>query len=142
MTRRWPLRPLLDATGLSETKLLRRLRWSGQTLKNARENGLTDVLADRVACRLGFVPWEVWPDWFEPAFRSCAECAASFVPSPHPQHRFCSRKCRNVASSREWKRRNPETNRANRRAYYAEHGDYERARQRRYEAAKKPEVAA
>lgn len=64
MTRRYSLQALVDASGLSESTLGRRVRLSGSTLKQAREHGLTERAADRCAVRLDLHPFEVWPDWF------------------------------------------------------------------------------
>ena len=63
---RLPLQPLLDKT--SEHSL----RWFlGKTLLNHRRfkkhlnDGLTIWAADRFACRCGFHPSEIWPEWAE-----------------------------------------------------------------------------
>lgn len=62
--RRFPLAALVNASGMSESALARRLRWSGTTLKAARETGLSEPQADRAAVRLNLHPFEVWDDWF------------------------------------------------------------------------------
>lgn len=129
--RRYSLEGLVTASGLSEAALARSVGLSGNTLKAVRRRGFSEDQADRYAVRAGLHPSMVWSDWFDGAAVVCPECEARFV--PRPNQRWCSRKCRNLASSREWKRRNAEKNRQARRAYYAENGDYERARQRRYE---------
>lgn len=62
----YSLQALVEASGLSESALARRLGWSGQSLKKARANGLSEAQADRGACRLGLHPDQVWDHWFEP----------------------------------------------------------------------------
>ena len=61
---RWPLAPLLDASGLTRLWLAHHLGVSGETLKRAARDGLTDTEADRWATRLGFHPVAIWGwDW-------------------------------------------------------------------------------
>lgn len=56
--------------------------------------------ADTFACRLGFHPIEVWPEWLEPEMTQCSlpGCGETFVVSNtgHPKQ-FCSRKCADMA---------------------------------------------
>lgn len=61
---RWPLQPLLDATGLSRTALARRLNVAFGTVHRAGREGVSDRVADRWAIRLGLHPLAVWGwDW-------------------------------------------------------------------------------
>lgn len=151
---RFSLQALVDASGLTEAALARQVGLSGTTLKKVREVGLSESAADRSAVRVGFHPGEVWSEWGTAVasevelarlegrtVRRCVECSADF-PALRRDQRFCSKRCRGLHSSREWKRRHPEMNRASRRAYYAEHGDYERARQRRYQQQRAAERRA
>lgn len=150
---RYSLQELVEASRLSEAALVRKVRMSGTALKNARAHGLRVEAADTYAVRAGLHPAEVWADWGTSVdgpdvdtFRdlskttTCGECGVRFTPTP--RQRWCSKRCRNLASSRAWKQRNPEANRQMRRAYYEAHGDYERARQRRYHASKRNQEAA
>jgi hypothetical protein len=104
LMRRYPLEALMEATGLSEAHLARRVGMDGTTLKRARENGLVASAADRYAVRAGFVPWLVWPEWIadqiEDCSQPCEECGSPFVPVKKG-HRFCNRTC----GSRNLKRR-------------------------------------
>ena len=62
----WPIKPLLDATGLTlVTHFARRVKANGQTARRAYTKGLTDRQADQWAIRLGYHPGEIWPDWFD-----------------------------------------------------------------------------
>ena len=54
--RPWPLKPLLDACGLTRTALARRVGVSGSTLLAAGERGLTDAQADEWAIAVGTHP--------------------------------------------------------------------------------------
>lgn len=102
-------------------------RWrQGQQL-NARN-------AERLAERIGFLPCELWPSWYEATCaKPCEECGGSFVPAVWNQ-RFCAPRCKWRAKSRR-ARATPEGaeyNRATRRAYYAKCAEYERAYHRRW----------
>jgi len=93
--RRYPLQALVDASGLGEDALRRRVGLSGTMLQRAREMGLTDKAADRYAVRVGLHPFEVWPEMvdhgIEDAAVECAErsCSERFIPT-RKGHRFCS----------------------------------------------------
>lgn len=139
MIRRYSLQALVERSGMSEAALARAVGLSGSTLKRAREEGFIESAADRYAVRAGLHPHEVWDHWLEGAEQPCAaeDCASTFIPT-RPGHRYCSRGCRDRVGERRRYRSNPvlaERRRASRRAYYAENGDYERARQRRYDRA-------
>ena len=61
---RWPLAPLLAATGYPTiAALARRLGVNPRTLTRWRRRGLTDHQADRAAVTLGYHPLNIWPDW-------------------------------------------------------------------------------
>jgi hypothetical protein len=49
----------------SATAIGRKLRWSGNTVREAHDVGLPWHLADRAAVSYGYHPAEVWPEWFE-----------------------------------------------------------------------------
>lgn len=101
--KRYPLAALVEASGLSEARLAARVGIGGSTLKVARQLGFTEAAADRYACRAGFVPWHVWPEWIADVIADvsipCVECNTPFVPKRKGQ-RFCERRC----SARAWKR--------------------------------------
>ena len=62
--RLWPAQPLIDAAEhLNVPVVPRAVGASGTTWAHALSNGLTDQQADRWACRLGFHPIEIWPNW-------------------------------------------------------------------------------
>lgn len=75
----------------------------------------------------------------DPVQCAATDCGTMFVPSGRGPQKFCSTLCRH----REWALRyrstpeGAEKNRAKRRRYYGECGDYERARQRRYNRARR-----
>jgi len=99
--RRYPFAALMDATGLTEAALGRRVGLSGTSLVKARELGLVEQAADRCAVRCGLVPWVVWPDWFADFEVECADrsCEATFVPT-RQNHIYCTQKC----ARRAWAR--------------------------------------
>ena len=41
------------------------LRLSGSKVAQLRRDGLTEIEADRYACRCGAMPFEIWPDWYQ-----------------------------------------------------------------------------
>jgi hypothetical protein len=64
----WPLQPLLDASGLTASRLSLTLGLSGTTVRLARRRGLTDAQADEWSIRLGLHPLLVWGwAWIEEA---------------------------------------------------------------------------
>jgi lambda repressor-like predicted transcriptional regulator len=91
--RRYSLSALVEASGLSEAALARRVGLSGTTLKKARLEGLREDAADRYACRAGLLPWLVWPHWIEEANVECLECSRGFVPT-NARQVVCSQACR------------------------------------------------
>jgi hypothetical protein len=138
--RRWPLEPLAALMGGRPGLTARGI--DTRQITRAEADGLSDLLADRWAVRCGLHPYTVWPDMADAAVadieQECEadDCTARFVPSPRAhagRHRFCSRRCADRVYQRR-RRQRPEVRQANRearRAYYAAHGDYERARERR-----------
>lgn len=64
---RWPLAPLapLAAAVGGEARLADRWDWS--QIIRARDEGLTDVMADRWATRCRLHPEQVWPGWCDAA---------------------------------------------------------------------------
>lgn len=134
--RRYPLEPLMRAAGISTMVQLRAsFPMNGATYRQVLDEGLSEVQADRWAVRLGLLPCNVWPEWLEAAAVDCAaeDCAVRFVPS-RPGHRFCSKRCRERVGQRQ-RYQSDEVTRARRleqsARYYAEAGDYVRARMRR-----------
>jgi hypothetical protein len=61
---RWPLAPLLAASGLSRRDLAAEVGITPRSVARAAAEGLSDRSADRWAIRLGFHPLTVWGwDW-------------------------------------------------------------------------------
>lgn len=139
---RYSFTALLKAMNMTIQAASVQLGISGRTRNLiAQRGGLTEKQADRYAVRAGLHPYEVWQDWFDHAFRACAhpDCAERFVPTA-PHQRFCSHRCRrrfNERRARELNLPSAENKRENRRRYYEQYGDYERARQRRYDRARR-----
>jgi DNA-binding transcriptional regulator YdaS (Cro superfamily) len=76
----WPLQPLLDASGLSRSRLAVALSLSGVTLRTASRCGLTDRQADQWAIRLGLHPLSVWGwAWIDNADAAAPTAAARFA---------------------------------------------------------------
>ena len=77
----WPLQPLLDASGLTRSRLAAELGLSGTTVRQTARRGLNDRQADEWAIRLGLHPLLVWGwAWIEeaaavrrPASARCAD---------------------------------------------------------------------
>lgn len=65
--RRYPLEPLRSMTGVSKSAMQKRLGVSGSEWVRYWRDGLSVLVADRYANRLGFHPAEVWPSWVEDA---------------------------------------------------------------------------
>lgn len=64
---RWPFDALVAAVAGGEQALAERFGW--KTVIRARD-GLTDVMADRLATRCGLHPNEVWSGWCDAALTS------------------------------------------------------------------------
>lgn len=138
--RRYPFQPLADAVGLSLHKTCDLLNVSGSTAQEYRKRGVTATVADRLAVRAGFHPSAVWETWHEDELARlsirCEQCDELFIPK-RKDARFCKTQCSRKWWAREKTRRwrqKPEVaerQRIARRAYYAEHGAYERQRERK-----------
>lgn len=121
---RYPLAPLIAAMRLPFDQACMQLGLSGKTRKLYRDEGMTELVADRMAARAGLPAYDVWPDMLD---RAIAEAAAA-----DEERRAAQR-----AYQREWARRKratpegAEANRAARRAAYASNGEYERRREQR-----------
>lgn len=148
---RYPFAPLEALLG--DVDLARVLGVSGRTIGIYKHRGLSDEQADKAAVRAGFVAYEVWPELLDDLIdgheRACGNrlCDERFVPL-RSNHVYCSPRCRTNTQARRVKRRRyardpefAERLRAKRRESYAECQEYERARQSRYDAAKREERA-
>ncbi len=61
---RWPIAPLLTATGHPPaTQLAARIGVSVRTIWRWHHTGLDDCQADRAAVALGFHPANIWTTW-------------------------------------------------------------------------------
>jgi hypothetical protein len=139
--KRYPFADLARTMGLSEHQAGVALGLSGSTQQEYRQRGVTERVGDRLACKAGFHPSEVWPDWMtdsiERASRECAadDCTTMFVPRSH-HHRYCTGNCRGRVHVRERYRTDPEhraKENARARQHYAENRDYIRWQQSRYQ---------
>lgn len=81
---RWPLEPLLELTGHTTHTLGKALGISGSWVKECRTTGLSDLVADRWACRLGHHPSAVWPDWFDAVLTEVDRCFVWGAPGAEP----------------------------------------------------------
>lgn len=145
--RRYELQRLFDAMGRNHRDAAEELGISGATRRRLMTEGLTEQQADRYAVRAGMAAENVWPELLDDVIaeesRECAhpDCTERFVPHPRaPHRRFCSHRCRRRYNERSARLRNlpsAERKRETRRRYYEQYGDYERARQRRYDRARK-----
>lgn len=147
--RRYPLSALVEASGLSEAALARRVGLSGSTLKNAREVGLLERSADRYAVRAGLHPWTVWP---EMEAHAAADAEAAEVRVREAQRAADRRhkaklrrdpafRARQAEYLREYRSsdRAREVARRYRRSYYERNRERELERQRAYDATVRAE---
>lgn len=140
--RRYPLEPFLALTGWSYVRIQQVAACNGTEWRIRKEHGVTEQIADRIACAAGWHPHEIWPEMLDHAIadlpdRVCDECHELFIPARPAIQRFCSRRCYRRWHSRATNRRRRATpegaaaNRERRRRYYAANAEYERARERR-----------
>jgi hypothetical protein len=138
-SRRYPLAPLMAATGIQSMKQLRDIfPMNGTTYRQVMDEGLATDQADRWAVRLGLHPWQVWPDW---SHIECAatDCDATFIPKQAHQ-RFCGSTCSSRQRRRDRYDRDPEYREKRReeaRRYYETCGDYVRRRNRERKQARR-----
>jgi hypothetical protein len=75
--RRWPLRPLVERTGMTSRQLAEAHGITADHVGRLARNGLTDVQADRWATAAGFHPAQVWGwDWITAALPDDPEAEA------------------------------------------------------------------
>jgi hypothetical protein len=82
---RLPGRPLAAWLGPNGAETIEAVGWDRTALYRWTHCGLTDILADQIACRLGVHPTAIWGDlwwWTAPE------------PEPEPDGRFCGRNTR------------------------------------------------
>jgi hypothetical protein len=126
VTVRYSLQPLADALGLTldTPGLARRLNLSGTTWKEYRDLGVSERVADRLACKAGLHPYTVWPEMADAhvaaVHHECVECSERFLPRQRNQ-RYCSKRCKDRRTAREYQRRkyaaDPEAKKARVAAY-------------------------
>lgn len=64
--RRFPMAPLLERLGpASVAAKAERLGVSRERVYDHLRRGVNEWVADELACRVGFHPAQVWPDWFD-----------------------------------------------------------------------------
>jgi hypothetical protein len=125
---------------LGSMSIARELDEDRTTILRARERGLTREAAERLAEKAGYIPYELWPEILDHDIatieRVCAspDCDVRFIPDD-PRQKKCSRRCVLRDAGARYKDRHRdvvlERARASAARYYAENGDYVRARRRR-----------
>lgn len=126
---RYPFAPLAALMGSSEASAARRLNVSGKTEQQYRREGLSAKVADRMAVRAGYHPYEVWPEMiaadFEDTHKAELERKARWARTRY--RKDPAFRARKIASAR---------------SYYAENATYVRGRVRRYEKANREQINA
>lgn len=61
---RYPLEPLLELAG-TRSQLAEAVHMDPRNLARLAADGLTDRMADRLACMVGLHPSMLWPTWFD-----------------------------------------------------------------------------
>lgn len=102
---RYPFAPLAEAMAIplvsihgpartAEASAARELGISGRTAQQYRREGMSAVVAERMALKAGWHPANIWPDWYDSELVECADrsCSVQFVPA-RANHRFCSPLC-------------------------------------------------
>jgi hypothetical protein len=130
--RRYSLDPLFEAMRMTPHAACLWLGCSGSTELEYRSRGVTDRVADRLAVKAGFHPFEIWPELADHRHveiqKACAECGALFTPYRAAKDVFCGRACAD-----RFHQRKRLTRKRNDPAFRAE----ERERARRYRASVK-----
>jgi len=137
VSRRYPVQPLLDATGLTLNGFIRTHMPSvnGAAYRKARDEGLTADQADRWAVAAGLHPFLVWPDMADHQIEA-AEAAEE-----ERRRRYNARK---AAAERARYHRDPRRRQQaleNAKRYVDENRDYVNAQRRRRWHARKDSAA-
>lgn len=147
VTRRFPLEPLAEAVGVQKPQLAKLLGVRGRTWVEYRDLGVSEFVADRMACRLGLHPFVVWPELTEAqivdASVVCADCPTRFIPRDS-RHVYCSKRCRLRVQQRRWRAtpKGREASRAANRRYDHSVRAYATEQQRRWRAANPEKLKA
>lgn len=137
--RRYEFQTLADKQGITLAELGRRLNISGSVFKQYRDQGITELVADRRAKQCGLVAYEVWPEMLDHAIEDEAaerrrkkrdEMRRYRAKNPARRELERERHARYMAETREYQNRM-------KRRHYAENADRLRAkRMERYYAQK------
>jgi hypothetical protein len=125
--RRYPLGPLFELTGWSMNRVSEIAPTGGPEYRRRRVEGVTELVADRLAVAAGLHAWLVWPEMADHAIcdaqRECAadECEEQFVPAD-PRQRFCSPRCVKRMYARRRRAKNKDDG-TYARDYYQQHRD-------------------
>ena len=127
---RYRLDPLFALMRMPPNAALLHLGVDGSRKVRYIREGVSDVVADRLAVKAGFHPFTVWPDLAEHTHadvqRRCDDCGTAFVPYRPAKDRYCSPACgvrarqrkryRKLSQSARWRK----AERARQAAYRAE----------------------
>lgn len=106
---RYPAQRLADELHVSLWQMFDQVGVSGRTARQARDEGFTELQADRYAARVGLSAYSVWPelvdDLIDTESRACAAdgCEERFVPG-NPRRLYCSTTCRDRRAKSRWRR--------------------------------------
>lgn len=153
---KYPFAPLAAVMGMSEAQACRQLNLAGKTAQKYRRDGMSELVADRMAVKAGFAPYEVWPEWLDEGLQAAqaAEEAAAEAKRAYQrewarkkyqedaehraaklakaaQYRIEAREALRRQSAR-YRQANPEKVAAKRAAWYAANRERERATRRAY----------
>ena len=84
--RRYPMEPLLEATGWTLSQAAQQLGIGGPEYRRYADEGMSREVAERKALKAGFHPYEVWPnmadDDADDVTVKCAaeDCPVMFIP--------------------------------------------------------------
>jgi hypothetical protein len=108
---RYPVSSLLDMVSLPRDQVRRLLGVSGSAWGGYMTNGIRASTAELWAERLGFHPYEVWPELSREHVETVAavvcarpNCGVEFVPK-WDRHKFCCQRCQQNVAKAAYKRR-------------------------------------
>lgn len=135
---RYPLQPLAQLAGMSNRQALLALKVSGTTYQKYRDQGMLRDAADRAAVRLGFHPYEVWPEMVDhdSADAERAEEERRAKRKAYRRAYYLANKEKAIARQREADARDRETKIKYARWYYRTHREEVLAKQRERDQAK------
>lgn len=142
--KRYPIQALADAMGMTPDAACRALKVSGSTMVKYRAEGVTELVADRLATRAGHATYVVWPEMLDIAIEDAEQ--ERRVRDAESKRRLyqedAERREAKRAANRAYKAATREAQRKAARRYYEQNRDAALAQKRAHYQANREEQRA